>query len=444
MHVELNARFELDVPSDKTVPLATIAEVVTEQDIEAALLEAIVETIDEQCVRERCGEKHADGNGDERYQRRGTRDRSAVTTAGDHEFTLHYVEDTAAGTDETAYFRPVEDVLSFNGQKQYQEDIAVQSIDLATSLSYRDAEDHGDSLLSMPSADTINRRVREYGSKLTEFLPECIEGTEADAVLADGTKCHSQDPDRSYQTVQATLGDTGADSTTLLDVSVNGDWDDIATSLTDIAAVTDDTTVVSDAADGLVNGFTDVCRDHQHDLVHSGRTLGYNLWDDGVFSLEERNAIVAEVNDELFHLKNSVEKHRPAEEYAAIRDRIATTKARLRKTAWQLSQASSDRAATYLREWLPSMLTFATHALDGVAVPWTSNPVERAMGEISKRCKNQWMAWTELGLEALLQLQLVRYANPDHYQAFLNEVLERSTKTTMTCALSVRPTRGEL
>lgn len=56
IHVELNARFDLDVPSDKTVPLAMVAEVVTERTIEAALLEAIVETIDEQCVREMGGE----------------------------------------------------------------------------------------------------------------------------------------------------------------------------------------------------------------------------------------------------------------------------------------------------------------------------------------------------------------------------------------------------
>src|SRR5699024_1888935 len=56
-----------------------------------------------------------------------------------------------------------------------------------------------------------------------------------------------------------------------------------------------------------------------------GRTLGYNLWDDGVFSLERRTEIVTEVIDEVFHLKNSVAKHRPEEEFAAIRERIART-----------------------------------------------------------------------------------------------------------------------
>jgi hypothetical protein len=33
------------------------------------------------------------------------------------------------------------------------------------------------------------------------------------------------------------------------------------------------------------------------------------------------------------------------------------------------------------------------------------------MGEIAKRCQHRWMRWTTTGLEALLQLRLVKYAN---------------------------------
>jgi hypothetical protein len=91
---------------------------------------------------------------------------------------------------------------------------------------------------------------------------------------------------------------------------VNTDWDETAGELADIDAVTDDATVVSDADDGIVTAFTDEDRDHQLDLVHVGRTLDYNLWDDGVFSLDRRNEIVSEVIDEVFHLKNSV--HSPS------------------------------------------------------------------------------------------------------------------------------------
>ena len=73
--------------------------------------------------------------------------------------------------------------------------------------------------------------------------------------------------------------------------------------------------------------------------------------------------------DEVFHLKNSVVKHRPEEEFAAIRSRIARTTERLEKTAWQLKQFGSEKAARYLRRWLPSIMTFAEHAVEGSEVP---------------------------------------------------------------------------
>jgi len=116
----------------------------------------------------------------------------------------------------------------------------------------------------MPSPTTINRRAKKYGHKLKQFLPDCVAGTDADAVIPDGTKCHSQDDDRSSHSRQATLGeDTAEESRSLLDLSVNADWDETAAELDDIGAVTDDATVVSDADSGIVTAFTDENRDHQ-------------------------------------------------------------------------------------------------------------------------------------------------------------------------------------
>jgi hypothetical protein len=47
-------------------------------------------------------------------------------------------------------------------------------------------------------------------------------------------------------------------------------------------------------------------------------------------------------------------------------------------------------------------------------------------------------------LEAILNLRLVKYADPDRYQAFLDELLQRSTKTAISCELSVETTRGKV
>ncbi|ELZ27523.1 hypothetical protein C475_06375 [Halosimplex carlsbadense 2-9-1] len=248
MRATMDVRFTIRIDADETVPPPTLAEFVTDQNIEPVLLESIVERLDAARVEALCGEKHAHGNGDQRFRRAGIDTCTAVTTASEHEFDLHYVEDTAASPDKSSYFRPVEDVLDFDGQNRYQQDIAATSVDLAPSLSYRDAADHGDGiLLKMPSPSTINRRTKGYGSKLKQFLPDCVADTDAEAVIAGATKCHTQDYDRSYHSVEATLGeDIAEESRSLLDLSVNADWERTAADRDDVDAVTDDATVVSD------------------------------------------------------------------------------------------------------------------------------------------------------------------------------------------------------
>jgi hypothetical protein len=445
MRVTLTADLDVAIDLDEQYPVALLADWISQQSVKSALLEGLIESLNEMLVEAYCGQKHATGNGNQRFQRSATSTRSAVTTAGEQEFTLNYVEDTAAESGEIAHFHPVKDIISFDGKKHYQEDISAKSVDLATTLSYRDTTAHGDGFVPMPSPTTITRRVKEYGNKFTKFLPDQLSGTEADTIIPDGTKCYSQDEDHAYHDVQVTLGeDTDNESSTLLDVSVNGDWEETASSLDEVDAVTDDATVVSDAEHRLRNAFVTENREYQLDLVHVPRTLSYKLWEDGVFSLEKRREIVSEVADEAFHLKNSVEQHRPEGESSAIRERIARTKERLEKTAWQLDQFLSEKAAEYLQSELTSMVTFAEYAIDGFEVPWTSNPVERAMGEVAKRCKCDWMRWSEDGLEALLQLRLAKYANPDQYRSFLDNLLQRPLQSGLSCTVSVTATGGEL
>lgn len=354
IQITLIIHLVLSIDPTERYPLAAVAEFLTDQNIESTLLEALIESLNEVLVEAYCGEKHAYGNGNERFQRSATSTRSAVTTAGEHEFTLDYVEDTATGDDEAAHFRPIEEAINFDGKKRYQQDISAQAVDLATTLSYRDAASHGDGFETMSSPDTIHRRVKEYGRKLTEFVSHRRSGTEADTVVPDGTKCYSQDDDREYHDVQVTLAeDTDDNSQSVLDVSVNADWNEIATSLDAMDAITDDARVVSDAETRLVTAFNTETREHQLDLSHVPRTLSYKLWDDGALPLDDREEISSEVAGELFHLKNSVEKHRPDEERSAIRSRIARTKERIERTAWQLEQFSSPKADRISSKWAP-------------------------------------------------------------------------------------------
>lgn len=85
--------------------------------------------------------------------------------------------------------------------------------------------------------------------------------------------------------MRATLGEeTAEDSRTLLDLSVNTAWDEIATNL-------------DDGDRSLKTAFTDTTRTHQLDLVHIGRTLGHRLLADDLFPLDTRKEIVTVDND---------------------------------------------------------------------------------------------------------------------------------------------------
>ena len=48
------------------------------------------------------------------------------------------------------------------------------------------------------------------------------------------------------------------------------------------------------------------------------------------------------------------------------------------------------------------------------------NLIEGLMGEVSKRCKHQWMHWSTDGLRNILILVLVRYTDEALYEGFKN------------------------
>jgi len=128
MHATIDVRFELSIDDDKTLPLATLAEAVTDQNLEAVLPNRWSRASTPPASR--------------RSVVRNTH-MATVTSASnapaptpaqlsqlpENTSSLHYVEDTAASPDESSYFRPVEDVLDFDGQNRYQQDIAAKSVD---------------------------------------------------------------------------------------------------------------------------------------------------------------------------------------------------------------------------------------------------------------------------------------------------------------------------
>jgi len=72
MHTTVNVRLTVSIDDDKTIPLSTLAEFITEQNIESVLLKGLVESLDAVCVEAISGEKHAQRSSEQRFQRRGT------------------------------------------------------------------------------------------------------------------------------------------------------------------------------------------------------------------------------------------------------------------------------------------------------------------------------------------------------------------------------------
>ena len=92
-----------------------------------------------------------------------------------------------------------------------------------------------------------------------------------------------------------------------------------------------------------------------------------------------------------------------------------------------------ERAASYtktlfIKSHSRLMVTFAKIALiRGIRLPYTSNAIERLMGEISKRCKHKWMHWSTEGLENMLWILLTRYTDPAFYhERFWNDYIHPS------------------
>jgi len=277
MHATIDVRFELSIDDDKTLPLATLAEAVTDQNLEAVLLESLVEPPTSPASR--------------RSLVRNTH-MATVTSASNAPAPtpaqLSQLPENTSSLSTTSKIQPLPQTnpATSGPSKTFSTSTGRTAISRTSPpkasislprLSYRDAANHGDSFCPRCRRRPPSTAVPKYGHKLKQFLPDCVAGTDADAaVIPDGTKCHSQDDDRSsHPSSNARRRYTAEESRSLLDLSVNADWDETAAELDDIGAVTDDATVVSDADSGIVTAFTDENRDHQLDLVHVGRTLGY-------------------------------------------------------------------------------------------------------------------------------------------------------------------------
>jgi hypothetical protein len=135
-------------------------------------------------------------------------------------------------------------------------------------------------------------------------------------------------------------------------------------------------------------------------------------------TLDDRKEVIRRLESALYSLKNSVVKHVKDGNLDALKRRINHTVDELKKLAEELLKLGCFKAASFIRDYLNTIVTFAVLAVKGQDVPWNSNLIERLMGVIAKRTKHKWMRWTTKGLETILNLILTRYVSEEYYEVF--------------------------
>jgi len=409
------------------IPIESLVASVKNLQIEARLLERILEAMNEYLVNSYCGERYSRRTREERYIRAGTSEKTIVTSVGSITLKLNKVRDIQ----ENRIWKPLTDIVRFAGKQVYQPDISMISIDFVQKLSYRDTtEELGIVLPEVPSRMTIHNRIKQM-SGLLEVNEIEIPMVVA---MADGTKTHSQELGKKQNDIHVVLGVSDVRKV-LLGVTVNQSWKFLSDLVDNEKTLAENAVIVSDGEPELRAAFADEDIQFQTDLIHGFRLLGYKLWEDGKLSLKERKGVITELKKLLLSLKNVVIFHKS--DHQRVGEKINQVVESMENLANRLFEKGCSRAAAFLNTYSNTLVTFARLSLNGIHVPWNSNMIERLMGEISKRVKHKWMRWTTQGLEAILRFILVRYTSPWLYRRFRHEYLGLHGLSSIAIQISI-------
>ncbi|MFQ6052430.1 MAG: transposase [Candidatus Hydrothermarchaeota archaeon] len=407
-------QIKMSIPDDKKISIASITNAIEDQGLENQATKLLLEELQRQEVYRLCGRKNLRKNQDKPCQRRGYTPRTVSTKFGKIKLKLARVMDRATGRT----FKPLKDRIDLKGKKVYQDDISILSVEFSTKMTYRDASKEVERVVrESPSPSTINRRAREYGSAIIDFNREATKGDIFNLVMADGTKVHGIKGKKNEVNVILGLEDNG--NKRLLGATVNRSWYSSARDIKDW--IDSKAVLISDAEKEIRYAILKKDMKFQLDVVHVPKEVGYKLWQDSV-PKEERDGILGELKAMLYTLKNSVEKHAKDGDMERLKHRVNLTLKGLKELADRVGRMGCFRAAKFIRNSANYMVTYALLLIKGIKVPWNSNVIERLMGEIAKRVKNKWMHWSTKGLEALINLILVRYTCEDTYEEFYRKV----------------------
>jgi hypothetical protein len=363
-------------------------------ELTPVVLSDFLEKLQEQLVDDLCGERYS--REDAKFCRAATKEREFITKAGTIKIRLVRVKPVDGGPS----FSPLLRCLGVRKRQRYLDDVRRDCVELAVQLAYGRTAGEISVITGVgPSKSTIHAWLQEGGIVFGSVKPERQERLAC--AMADGTKVHGINRKNE---VNILIG-VSKGKTTLVSATVNRPWKETCEGVRADVVVSDGEPAIKTAI---------IAKHFQRCILHGVDYLGYALWKQEI-PKEERKKAVRELSRILYTLRNSVAKHFSDGNMKRLKWRLAETEKELAAFSDELKANGFD-AWQFVKNSANQMLTFAHLALKGVRVPWTTNLIERLMGEIAQRVKNMWARWSTRGLQNLLNILLLRYTDKKLYE----------------------------
>jgi len=382
----VSLREESPIPHIDLAELAEQARTRSKRD-----LITLIERRQKKLVEDLCGPRYSRGHS---YRRGGSYTKTLVTGLGEIRFKAKKI----VRRSDSRVSSPILEALDVK-RRRYSRGVRMKLAEFASKMSY------GDACTEFETATGVHVPKRTIHSFVREIAPRLLEASKmaakAEIVIGDSTKVRAR-ASREMNNVRVLISGGGS----LLSLKVNEEWPRAEADV-----------LVSDGEPGLVNSVK--ARSRQLCVVHALKHLLFTLWREGM-SPEDRHEAGEAVRHVVFPLVYSAQKHLEEEDGEQLRARIDEALRELREAACELRRRGYPKAAEFLERNARFIVTFAKVALEGVRIPYTTNRIERLMGEVSKRCKHKWMHWSTNGLRNILILVLVRYTDEALYEGFKN------------------------
>ena len=379
------------------IDLANLIEDLKEKDRRS--LSETIEAYQEKLLDELCGKKRKPNR---IYRRAGSnrRPKTIMTPLGTIQFKTWKVENHETGETLT----PILDILNVRGRR-YTRQVKAECAELTSKLSYGDTREEYHRLTGVwiPKS-TIHGFTQELAPDMlmANLNAAASSQPQRPVILADGTEVRSiQRGGFNQVRVAITIRD---ESKQLLSLTVNQPY----------STLPEGSILISDGEPDLKHQDR---RMHQLCVLHAVKRLTYALWRERA-SKEEREHLKTEWERILYTLVNSTRTHTSDGDHEALRRRIESTLRELSNLAVRLKRRGYREASEFIARNGKLLVTFAELTINGIRIPYTTNQIERLMGEIAKRCKHRWAHWSEKGLRNILTLILIHYTNPTLYEEY--------------------------